>query len=675
MFKIPHFLATSLALVIGLGSPLAWSEAVEKTRRNYNRATISNSGQINPGGSRFDAFSFWGTRWGSDREVETYRRPKAYSPAPKKPKIYAYRPDQLVTLADRKAKQPQPDRPVFATDAPEDYDPTPAELRSGKLDDSLAQTIFETFEAGETGIRVTGEQRSALAEFYRNRKYRAVWTSMDGIEPGARVILDKLRQAYEDGLNPADYRLPILDRQTIADIEYDLAAIAGFDIQLTALALRYGMHASGGRIDANRLSAYHDLKPPKAAAKTILGRLASAEDPADYLASLHPRHPAYGELKAALATLEDTVETVERNIPIPTGGTIVPGQVDPRIPAIRDRLIKDGHLEEPAVEVVPSGDNELPTMTVAALEGDIGDDSANGAAVYGPELVEAIKKFQRASGLKPDGLIGRRTVGAFNGKVEKSFNKRARIIANMERLRWLPRHLGRDHVFVNQAAYQLRLVKNDRVVWRTKVIVGKRSNQTSFFSDEMETVVFNPYWGVPQSIITEEMVPKLVNDPSYLDRLGYEVFTSSGRRISSSNVDWWGYSSSNPMAVRQPPGRKNALGEMKFMFPNKHAIYLHDTPTKRLFDSDNRAFSHGCVRVQNPRLLAEKVLGWNQDEIASYIDSGRNQKIALNRKLPVHLTYFTAWPDTSGEVSYFDDIYGRDERLELAFAATSATYR
>ena len=315
---------------------------------------------------------------------------------------------------------------------------------------------------------------------------------------------------------------------------------------------------------------------------------------------------------------------------------------DDRIPAIRKRLIKDGHLQVSSIEIIPSSGEELPVAEPAVLDGEIRATLRDDDGIYDDELVSAVKSFQRAAGLQADGLVGRRTISAFNGKVEKHFDKAARIAKNMERLRWLPRNLGRNHVFVNQAAYELRVIRNHHESWRTKVIVGKPSNQTSFFSDEMETVVFNPYWGVPQSIITNEMLPKLVNDPSYLDRLGYEVYSGSGRRVSSSSVDWWNYYNKVPFAVRQPPGRRNALGEVKFLFPNKHAIYLHDTPTKKLFERSERAFSHGCVRVKNPRLLAEQVLGWDQGKIASYIEAGRNQKISLDRKIPVHLTYFTA---------------------------------
>ena len=490
-----------------------------------------------------------------------------------------------------------------------------------------------------------------------------------------------MSNAETEGLSAADYTIPEMARadNNIDQIESDLSAIARFDIQLTAMAVRYAKHASGGRIVANKLSAYHDLNQPRVAASTALAKLAASDQPGEYLQSLHPIHPSYAKLKAELGAVRSNAEPVDVVEPIASGPTIVPGRFDHRIPGIRKRLVKEGHLEARIdvndVEIIPSSGEELPSAEPAVIQGNLDDGRINDSAVYEGELVDAVKEFQRAAGLKPDGLIGRRTIDAFNGKVTQHFDKSARIVANMERLRWLPRHLGNSHVFVNQAAYRLQMIRNGRQVWGTKVIVGKPNNQTSFFSDQMETVVFNPYWGVPQSIIANEMLPKLVNDPSYLDRLGYEVTNSRGRRVSSSSVDWWNYYDKVPFGVRQPPGRKNALGQLKFLFPNKHAIYLHDTPTKKLFNRSQRAFSHGCVRVQDPRKFAQTILGWSQDQIASKISTGENQKVTLKQKLPVHLTYFTAWPGKENKINYFNDMYGRDKRLELAFAATSAAFR
>ena len=204
-----------------------------------------------------------------------------------------------------------------------------------------------------------------------------------------------------------------------------------------------------------------------------------------------------------------------------------------------------------------------------------------------------------------------------------------------------------------------------------RVVVGKKSNQTYFFDDTIELVEFNPYWGVPQSIIFNEMVPKLRADPSYLDRLGYEV-TAGGKRVSSSNINWSTVGRGSNIGVRQPPSEANALGELKILFPNKHAIYMHDTPSKSLFERDTRAYSHGCIRLQDPRAMAAKVLGTSVDAIGGHIAGGRNKQVQLSTQVPVHVAYFTAWPDDAGKVEYFADVYGRDGYLRKAIDATEA---
>jgi murein L,D-transpeptidase YcbB/YkuD len=245
----------------------------------------------------------------------------------------------------------------------------------------------------------------------------------------------------------------------------------------------------------------------------------------------------------------------------------------------------------------------------------------------------------------------------------------------MERMRWLPRDLGKRHILVNQTAFRLRLYDDSEIVHTANVVIGKRSHSTPVFSEVMEHIVLNPYWNVPRSIATKEMLPQLAQDPAYLARQGYEVFEMDGRkasRIDSAGVSWWqvGRQTFN-YQIRQPPGRSNALGRLKFMFPNRFNIYLHDTPSKSLFSRSSRAFSHGCVRLQNPQRLAEILLGWdkgwNAHKISRMVDSGRNQAIFLDKKIPIYLTYLTAWVDDDGEVAYLDDVYGRDPALMRAF--------
>jgi len=207
-----------------------------------------------------------------------------------------------------------------------------------------------------------------------------------------------------------------------------------------------------------------------------------------------------------------------------------------------------------------------------------------------------------------------------------------------------------------------------------RIIVGQKSNQTYFFADKVETVEYNPYWGVPESIIINEMLPELYRDPSYLDRLGYEVTTQSGQQVSSWSVDWYAVATQRmPVNVRQPPGPGNALGAVKILFPNAHAIYMHDTPNKNLFDKDSRAFSHGCVRLQKPREMAAAVLDKTVDYIDSRIAQGHNDSDPVTADISVYVAYFTAWPTPEGAVQYYDDVYERDMYLARAIERTDAT--
>jgi len=244
----------------------------------------------------------------------------------------------------------------------------------------------------------------------------------------------------------------------------------------------------------------------------------------------------------------------------------------------------------------------------------------------------------------------------------------------MERLRWHPRQWGGRYVFINQPAYRARYIESGEEKLSMRSIVGKKSNQTSFFYDSIERVEYNPYWGVPQSIIVNEMLPKLRANASYLDANGYELTNLKGTKISSASVDWstMGGNGRVPLNVRQYPGKKNALGELKIMFPNKHAIYMHDTPSRSLFKKSVRSLSHGCVRLQNPRGMAAAVLGTTVSSIADRVNRGTTNIQKLSTQVPVYVAYFTAWPNKDGVVEYFSDMYDRDKFLLKAINKVAA---
>ncbi len=582
-----------------------------------------------------------------------------------------------------------PDSPVVEyVEKPKIYvypDPRLVPLRGNVAGDA---PIARVLAAGLARVDVERAHRKAILAFYKERDFAPVWTAGGDISTRAQDVMGLLAQARREGLRDAHYKVPVV-WEALGDVEAlrgDEMRLARLDVELTALALRYARHVSGGVVNPNRLSAYHDLKPPRVKLAAALKKLAEEPDAAAWLRSLAPRHPAYAAMRRELERLRGSAPR-ELLPAIPTGRLIRPGRRDARLPLIRRHLRKLGLLEERATDMVraePTAAREMADAAIiaSAEAEDARADTAVALAVderlYDETMVEAVRRFQRMAGLKPDGIIGRGTIGALNRRNSQD-NTKARIdklALNMERMRWMPRDWGREYVFVNQPAFTLHYVRDDEIVWKTRVIVGKPSNQTYFFSDMIRIVVFNPYWGVPQSIIRKEFIPKLMRDPYWLDREGYEVRDGKGRVISSASVNWAAYRNARviPFGIRQRPGDDNALGRLKILFPNSHAIYLHDTPFKNLFRRDRRAFSHGCVRVQDPQKLAELVSGFDRYEIEQFIAAGKNKRVKLDHKTPVHLAYFTAWPGEDGKMRYHDDLYGRDRLLRTALNKHDAAY-
>jgi len=501
--------------------------------------------------------------------------------------------------------------------------------------------IYDALAGEGSSVRVQPAARDVLLAHYAAQGFKPLWLADGKLSARGAAVLALLAAADQEGLDPKAYLPTGLESFSAPVPETDAAAMARLDIDLSAAALRYARDASGGQFDPRRLSRYNDINPPWIAPDQAFKIIAWSPYAAEYLKSLHPSHPAYAAMKKALADLR-AQETGAGVRPIADGPVVKPGGSDPRIPALRARLTSLGYEAEP-----PFGSD---------------------AALLDEPLSEELRRFQKASGIKVTGAFGPQTLSALNK--DSSVSNIDKLRDNMERMRWLPRELGARHVFVNQAAFEARVMEGEREVWSTRVIVGKPNTQTVSFHDEMELVVFNPSWGVPPSIIAGEYLPKLRRDPAYLDRLGFKVVNQQGKVVPSRSVNWSAYGRKVPYGIHQPPGDKNALGEIKFLFPNTHNIYMHDTPTRELFEDEVRAFSHGCVRVQNPRDFASVVLGWSAEEVAAHVASKGSETVKLKHKLPVHITYFTAWPDSQGNIRYFNDIYGRDKAMETARSAT-----
>lgn len=476
-----------------------------------------------------------------------------------------------------------------------------------------------------------------LAHYSANPDF--IWIRDGAPNHRAEEALTVLAEASAHGLVPGEYAVPAFDRPAAEGEQIDPAVrLAEFEMALSARVLRYVRDAHGGRVDPNRISGYHDFALKTVDYGHVLEVAGDTFAVRTYMESWHPRNDAYAALKTELAELR---ASEEKAIVVSPDLLLRPGGSSPEFAKLLQIIDRDAD---------------------AAFRAEFGEllASSAGTEAYTEALVPLIKGAQQKAGVKPDGIIGPRTVGAIAGESKTDRIEKVRIA--MEQLRWLPSELGQRHVFINVADFQARYVAEGVEKLSMRVVVGQRSNQTAFFQDEIEYVEFHPYWGVPRSIIVNEMMPKLLNDPSYLDRLGYEVTNSRGQRVSSSAINWAEHGARPPYDVRQPPGPGNALGELKILFPNKHAIYMHDTPAKSLFERESRAFSHGCIRLHDPRAMAAAVLGWDREQVVERLKGGHGQE-DLPAKIPVYVTYFTAWPDGSGQVNYVPDVYNRDSYM------------
>ncbi len=499
-------------------------------------------------------------------------------------------------------------------------------------------------------IKADKKKSKAITAHY-TKSPRFMWVDEQG-QPSqqARDVMAVLEDAESYGLRAQDYAIPDFPVGQSADEQTALRQAMQFEFSLTAAALRYLVDARHGRIDPNRISGYHDFSKNYANAAKILDGLAGATSPDAYLLAAHPSDKSFEMLRAELKTLRENQTDVEA-VTIAPGTFIKPGQTHAELANVVESIRRKASAE-------------LRQKHFIVLASD------HASGLYTDEVVALVKDFQSSVKLRPDGIIGRKTIARMIA--DDPSLRLDKVLMAMERLRWHPDQLGATHVFINQPAYNATYYRDGQRHLSMRTVVGKASNQTSFFHDTIDYVEYNPYWGIPRSILVNEMLPKLRRDPSYFDRLGYEVTTQGGRRISSSNVDWWSVGANFPFNVRQPPGQKNALGELKIMFPNKHAIYMHDTPARSLFKREARAFSHGCVRLAEPRKMAAAVLGTTVNSIANRIAGGQNNTQTLKAKVPVYVAYFTAWPGADGKVEYFRDIYGRDAALTRAMKAVNA---
>lgn len=555
--------------------------------------------------------------------------------------------------------------------ATRDVDPEPLPRVAGPRyytykADSTRVIDSSKFSSGLAGVKVSATPEIAKAvEAYYNAGGAPIWVSNGDISERASAVLAFFETVGDSGLNPADYAVSAPSQDVTASISAEPQAqvqnvaltdeqnippaMMQFELALSVKVLTYVQDTARGRVDPNKLSGYHDFKRKTVNLAPVLKLASMSPDVGAYLRSREPSNVEYQSLKAELVKLRNEDRDSTSKIAVPTDLVLKPGENNAEMAMVVKAI---EHRSSAGLKTEHA-------MTLAGYQQ---------TPEYTPDLVDLVKSFQAENGLKADGVIGRATVRAMTGDSNEA--KIAKLEVAMEQVRWLPADLGDRFVFINQPAFMAYYHNEGKEDFGMKVVIGSKANQTYFFQDEIQTVEFNPYWGVPQSIIVNEMLPKLRRDPSYLDRQGYEV-SVNGRTVSSSSVDWYG--STNAISVRQPPSSDNALGDLKILFPNSHAIYMHDTPAKSFFSRDMRALSHGCIRLVDPRRMAAAVLGTSINDVDKQIAAGQNRAVQVPGKIPVYVAYFTAWPDKDGHVQYFDDVYDRDSYVMKAFDATTKT--
>ena len=408
------------------------------------------------------------------------------------------------------------------------------------------------------------------------------------------------------------------------------------ELAMSGAVMRYARHAQQGRVTPSEVSSFVDISRPDMDRAAVLEAVAVSANPRAVLGAFHPTHAGYRALREELKARLLSTEVTEEPVLVDGGKVLRPGQTDDRVAQMRVRLGLAETLDDASTK-------------------------------YDKALVDAVEAFQRENGLTVDGIVGPQTISVLNGAQGASITD---IIVNMERWRWLPRDLGDHHVFVNIPEYHLDVVSDGRTVFETRVIVGTIKTQTPVFSDEMEHLVVNPSWNVPVSIAKRSILPAVQNDPTYVSRRNFQVYMRAGGRyhaVEAESIDWTNVSAGD-VRFRQRPGGGNALGDIKFMFPNRHAVYLHDTNSRGLFRRTTRALSNGCVRVENPVDFSDALLRleerWSASSVQSLIRRGREAQMNLDRHIPVHLAYFTVAASEGGDLRRHEDVYGHDRRMK-----------
>jgi murein L,D-transpeptidase YcbB/YkuD len=512
--------------------------------------------------------------------------------------------------------------------------PEAASAASPDAATNLSRLIVALLEGKTPLPPMVEEFRPALVHYYDDNAGAALW----GDSARKTDLIEHLARAEQDGLNPADYPLSDLVLRLQSAGDADAAARAENEVVFSAALLAYASDLKVGRLNPRKVDPELFAQTRTIDGAAVLSALAAHPDLGAFLAGWAPHNPEYRALRGVLSEYRK-IASAGGWPEVPSGKTLKRGMRDPRVGQVRARLESSGDI------TIVGGD----------------------ANFFDPALVMAVERFQKRHGLEVDGIVGPNTLATLNVPVTERIRQ---IILNMERWRWLPEDLGDRYILVNIAGFELALVEAGAVVERMAVVVGRPYRQTPVFSDRVRYLEFNPYWTVPFKLAGEDELPKLKKDPGFLADHGFEVFLHD-QPVDPATIDWSKYTKRTfPFTLRQKPGPDNPLGRVKFMFPNRFDVYLHDTPARDLFNHPARAFSSGCIRLERPLDLAVRLLrgtpGWDRERIEALIASQRNMRVDLAEPVPIHLTYSTAWSGEGGTINFRPDIYQRDKRLHEA---------
>ncbi|MXU66245.1 L,D-transpeptidase family protein [Oceanomicrobium pacificus] len=480
-------------------------------------------------------------------------------------------------------------------------------------------------------IRKTGKLAEDLMGFYQARGFKPVWV---GQRAASRALVATLADADSHALPLARYNAGQVQKELNA--ARGTTARAAAEIRATQMFLQYAHDISSGLVEPRRIDSEMSVPRPRRSDAALLNGLNKHRNTAGYLAALAPATANYKGLLAEKVRLEKLIARGGWGPEVGDGPSLKPGMSSPRIPALRARLTRMGY-------------------------GRLGT-----APGYDARLQAAVQKFQTDHGLNADAVVGGRTLAAINTSPQ---DRLVQVAVNLERERWLNLNRGARHIHVNLADFTVKVIDKGRTTFESRVVAGQTPKfRTQEFNDTMTHMVINPTWHVPASIATEELLPAIQEDPTYLQRKNMRVVTRDGGAVNPASVDFNAYSQENfPYLIKQAPNGGNALGRVKFMFPNRYNIYLHDTPSKSLFARDARAFSHGCVRVQKPFELAEVLLARQVNNpkgtFNAILETGRERTVSLAQPVPIYLSYNSAFIDEKGKPQYRADIYGRDRKV------------